>query len=260
MLARLRGWLSYANVIASLALFIALGGTSYAAVKLTGKDIRDGSLTGKDVKDSSLTAKELATSARRSLRGSDGDPGPRGLEGPSGARGVEGAKGERGASGEPGPQGPVGPRGERGEAGPPGSMGLQGPNGAQGPAGPGTIRGGYEEISAGGGSAANFTTFHMIPGLVEVRGGCYASSQGFLTMSVGLLNRSTERLDVIRQLDGADDEYLELLPTESIAVPPNGELLFTTKSKSGDAGRLAGLTRSGSGSSCRFNWLLEASR
>jgi hypothetical protein len=31
--------LTYANVTATLALFIALGGSSYAAVKLTGKDV-----------------------------------------------------------------------------------------------------------------------------------------------------------------------------------------------------------------------------
>jgi hypothetical protein len=34
MLARVRGRLTYANVIASLALFVALGGTGYAALRL----------------------------------------------------------------------------------------------------------------------------------------------------------------------------------------------------------------------------------
>jgi hypothetical protein len=33
MLARVRGRLTYANVIASLALFVALGGTGYAALR-----------------------------------------------------------------------------------------------------------------------------------------------------------------------------------------------------------------------------------
>lgn len=35
--------LSYANVMATVALFVALGGSSYAAVKITGDDVRDGS-------------------------------------------------------------------------------------------------------------------------------------------------------------------------------------------------------------------------
>ena len=33
---RIRSKLSYANVVATLCLFVALGGTSYAAVKITG--------------------------------------------------------------------------------------------------------------------------------------------------------------------------------------------------------------------------------
>jgi hypothetical protein len=34
MLARVRGQLTYANVIATLALFVALGGTGYTALRL----------------------------------------------------------------------------------------------------------------------------------------------------------------------------------------------------------------------------------
>ena len=49
----------YANVVATLALVVAMGGTSYAAVKITGKDVKNSSLTGKDVKNESLTGKDL---------------------------------------------------------------------------------------------------------------------------------------------------------------------------------------------------------
>ena len=42
------------NVVAYLALFIALGGTGYAAAKFTGEDIVDDSLTGADILESSL--------------------------------------------------------------------------------------------------------------------------------------------------------------------------------------------------------------
>jgi hypothetical protein len=50
---------AYANVVATLALVVAVGGTSYAAAKITGKDVKNGSLSGKDVKDASLTGKDL---------------------------------------------------------------------------------------------------------------------------------------------------------------------------------------------------------
>jgi hypothetical protein len=57
---------SYANVTATLALFIALGGSSYAALQLTGRDVRNNSLTGKDVRNRSLTGRDVA---RNSLTG-----------------------------------------------------------------------------------------------------------------------------------------------------------------------------------------------
>ena len=56
---RFRSHLSFANVMATMAVFIALGGTSYAAVMITGADVRDGSLTGRDVRDSSLGASDV---------------------------------------------------------------------------------------------------------------------------------------------------------------------------------------------------------
>ncbi len=37
---------SYANVTATLALFLALGGTSYAAISITGSNVQNGTLTG----------------------------------------------------------------------------------------------------------------------------------------------------------------------------------------------------------------------
>ncbi len=55
MIRRLRDRLSYANVLATLALFLALGGGAvYAAGQITGADVKDDSLTGKDIKESTL--------------------------------------------------------------------------------------------------------------------------------------------------------------------------------------------------------------
>lgn len=59
MIAPFRIRITYANVVASLALFIALGSGAYAAVTVTGKNVKDGSLSGRDVKNSSLTTADV---------------------------------------------------------------------------------------------------------------------------------------------------------------------------------------------------------
>ena len=55
----MRRRLSYANVMASIAVFIALGGSSYAAMKVTGKDVVNNSLTGIDIQNGTLAKKDL---------------------------------------------------------------------------------------------------------------------------------------------------------------------------------------------------------
>ena len=62
---------TYSNVAATLALFVALGGTSFAAVSITGSDVKNGSLTGKDLKNESVTGSDVDNS---SLTGSDIKP------------------------------------------------------------------------------------------------------------------------------------------------------------------------------------------
>lgn len=62
MLRRLRGHLSYANVVATLALFVALGGSSYAAFTISGSDIRNRSIPGKKLKRNTLTGREIRES------------------------------------------------------------------------------------------------------------------------------------------------------------------------------------------------------
>jgi hypothetical protein len=53
-MSTLRRHLTYANVMATVAVFIALGGSSYAALSLTGRDIKDRSLTQRDLKRNTL--------------------------------------------------------------------------------------------------------------------------------------------------------------------------------------------------------------
>jgi hypothetical protein len=58
----LRRHLSYANVMATVAVFIALGGSSYAALKITGADVRNGTLTNRDLKRNTLDGSRVRES------------------------------------------------------------------------------------------------------------------------------------------------------------------------------------------------------
>lgn len=50
-------------VISILALFIAIGGTSYAAVKINGKNIKAGTVAGKALKKNTITGKQVKESS-----------------------------------------------------------------------------------------------------------------------------------------------------------------------------------------------------
>ena len=62
MLDKLRHRLTYANVMATVAVFIALGGSSYAALTISGSDIRNRSIAGKKLKRNTLTGKQVRES------------------------------------------------------------------------------------------------------------------------------------------------------------------------------------------------------
>jgi hypothetical protein len=59
---------TYASVTATIALFAALGGTSYAALTISGKDIRNGTVTGADLRNESIASRDVDNG---SLTGSD---------------------------------------------------------------------------------------------------------------------------------------------------------------------------------------------
>lgn len=71
-MSRIRKRLTYANVVATLALFLALGGVSYAALKLPKnsvgtRQLKKGAVTGAKVKAGSLSASALAPGTLPSL-------------------------------------------------------------------------------------------------------------------------------------------------------------------------------------------------
>lgn len=97
----LRARLTYANVVATLALFVALGGSSYAALKLPkgsvgGTQLRPNAVTSPKVKPGSLVLSDFKSSDRSRLAGPAGAAGARGAQG---TQGVPGAKGDPGAPG-----------------------------------------------------------------------------------------------------------------------------------------------------------------
>jgi hypothetical protein len=51
------------NVIAYMALFVALGGTAYASAQWTSADVKDGSLAGIDIQDNSLKGADVDESS-----------------------------------------------------------------------------------------------------------------------------------------------------------------------------------------------------
>ena len=91
--------LTYANVMSTIGVFIALGGTSYAVTQLPRnsvgeRQLKPNAVTAAKIRDASVGRADLAPDAV--------------IAGPRGARGPVGGPGERG------PQGPPGPLGEAG--------------------------------------------------------------------------------------------------------------------------------------------------
>ena len=68
MLSSLRKHLSYSNVTATAALFIALGGTSYAVIRVDSGDVVDNSLRSKDIRNNSVRGRDIRD---RTLRARD---------------------------------------------------------------------------------------------------------------------------------------------------------------------------------------------
>jgi hypothetical protein len=89
---RLRGRLTYSNVVSTLCLILLIGGgTAYAATRLPRNSVGSAQL-----KKGAVTPAKLSGRAKGALTGAQG---PGGNEGPRGATGPQGPKGDTGARG-----------------------------------------------------------------------------------------------------------------------------------------------------------------
>lgn len=82
--------------VSVLALVVAMGGTSYAAMTIGSRDVENGSLTTKDVKDDSLRGVDVRDGSLRAKDFREGDL-PAGPVGPVGPAGPQGELGPAGA-------------------------------------------------------------------------------------------------------------------------------------------------------------------
>ena len=96
--------------MATLALFIALGGSSYAAVRLSANSVRSREIARNAVKSSEIASSAVGSAEVRnaSLQPVDFAKLP---TGPKGDKGATGPRGTRGPQGDFGPAGPTGPPG-----------------------------------------------------------------------------------------------------------------------------------------------------
>ena len=95
---KIRARATYANVTATLALFIALGGTSYAVAALPrnsvgpaqlrpnavgSSEIRKQAVRSSDIGNGAIRLRDVSESTRDALKGQIGPPGPQGPPGPT---------------------------------------------------------------------------------------------------------------------------------------------------------------------------------
>jgi hypothetical protein len=100
VLAKLRSRVSYANVMATVAVFVALGGTSYAVANgsIDSREIKNNTVRSKDIRNNEVRSGDVRN---QSLLAQDFAPGQL-------PAGPMGATGQQGATGPPGPPGPPG--------------------------------------------------------------------------------------------------------------------------------------------------------
>jgi hypothetical protein len=142
MTSLIRRHLTYANVVATMALAFAMGGSALAAdqfaspAKTKSKEFT-APPTSKEFSYliTSISQIDPRVQAELKATGRAGPAGPAGATGTPGATGAPGASGSQGTpglSGTPGPQGIGGVQGKEGTEGKPGEQGMRGERGEPG--------------------------------------------------------------------------------------------------------------------------------
>jgi hypothetical protein len=138
---KLRTRITSAHVIAMIALFVALSGSSYAAVTIRASQIRNNSIPGSKLKSGSIPATKLRNNSITGGKLKNNSVGAAklrtdALTPTSGGGNLINANSEDSGNSSSGtlrgPQGPSGPRGLTGATGPAGATGSQGATGAAG--------------------------------------------------------------------------------------------------------------------------------
>lgn len=93
MLARAQSHLTYANVMATVAVFVALGGASYAAIKLPSNSVGP-----KQIKKRAVTPAKVHPRTVRLFKGQKGEKGDPGATGAAGLPGEAGKPGSNAGS------------------------------------------------------------------------------------------------------------------------------------------------------------------
>jgi hypothetical protein len=103
MIHPIRSRLTFANVTSLVALFVALGGSSYAALQhpensVGPRHLKTNSVTSPKVKRGIAASERLPKVAALAVAGPSGSPGTAGSTGHTGGAGEQGPPGERGPS------------------------------------------------------------------------------------------------------------------------------------------------------------------
>jgi Collagen triple helix repeat (20 copies) len=142
----IRVHLTYANVVATMALLFAMGGSALAADQFVASPAKTGSkeftappkskefgyLITSISQISPRVQAELNATEKAGSAGPTGEPGTPGSQGTPGLSGAPGAQGTPGLSGAPGAQGIEGVQGKEGTEGKPGEQGARGEKGETG--------------------------------------------------------------------------------------------------------------------------------
>ena len=118
MFGRMRSQLSFANTMSLIAVFVALGGTSYATVtanSVGSREIKRGAVTASDIRANAVSSGKVKNGSLRALDFKAGEL-PAGATGATGPAGPQGAKGDQGDPGTNGTNGTAGAPGADGTA------------------------------------------------------------------------------------------------------------------------------------------------